>query len=273
MRFYRLDLPTGDSAWLPEDIRLQFHDEPTLTPRQRCATAFIPWQWHYLESVPAEYQDFFQYTLPYMSARTTDVHTACSVSHAQYLIDHASEPVNGRVVHLVVIMHDIGWSNVSLDGIATSLSYDGLTLPDHVRLPKLQHVLMSTAMAWDIMDAYDFQGEPLSEAEKRLIALCIRQHDYDQPWERHRTWHIPMESRLVFDSDRLWSYTHENFWQDTVRKAVQPHDYLMTISNAIDGYFATPQAKLRAAILVDERRAEVRTWQRQTAKRSAAHAL
>lgn len=257
MKWYTLDLPTGEQATLPADIRLKFLTGADLTPRQLCATAYIPWRKLYLELIPERYQPFFEHVLPHLSKRSTNVHTALSVSQLPFLIKHANDKVDSRAVYLGTILHDAGWGLVSHQGIADSLSYSGLKLSESSRLPKQQHVLIGTALAYDLLNSYDFGNKPLSEANKHHISQIIRRHDYDAPWDKNKFPDLSAETKLVCDADRLWSYTHENFWQDTVRKNVKPEDYLLTISKAIDGYFITPQAKVRAHGLVADRRKEV----------------
>ncbi len=68
---------------------------------------------------------------------------------------------------------------------------------------------------------------------------------------------------LMCDADRLWSYTHENFWLDTVRKAVAPEIYIETIAQAIDTYLFTEPGKIRARELLAERRDAVASYLRE----------
>ena len=66
--------------------------------------------------------------------------------------------------------------------------------------------------------------------------------------------------KLVCDVDHLWSFTHENFWQDTARKSVAPDSYLKNLENDLDGYFVTEQGKRKARSLIEERQVEVEEW-------------
>lgn len=258
MNTQSIALPTGKTATLPADLRLIFPDDPKLTAEQRRATAYIPWGDKYLEYVPQEYRSFFQHALPHLGRRTTDVHTALSVSHLPFLIEYSADPVDDRVVFLATILHDTGWSKVSLPHIADSLSYSGVALSEESRLPKEQHILMSVALAIDLLDGFDFGDEPLLDTSKRHITEIIRRHDYDAPWEAGKYDELTAETKIVCDADRLWSYTHENFWQDTVRKDVKPAEYIDKLGDAVDSYFLTPQAKIKAFALLDDRQEEYR---------------
>lgn len=260
MNFKSIVLPTGDRAIVPQDLKLVFPDSSSLTPHQRRATAYIPWSDKYLAQVPAPYRDFFAHTLPHLGSRTTDVHTALSVSQVPYLLAHSDQPVDSRVVYLATILHDTGWSKVSLAHIADSLSYSGLTLSEESQLPKQQHILMSVALAIDLLDSFDFSDEPIAIEDKHHITRIIRRHDYDAPWDKDKFASLSAENKLVCDADRLWSYTYENFWQDTVRKAVKPEEYLVKITGAIETYFISPQGKARAHQLVGQRRNEVQQY-------------
>jgi len=62
---------------------------------------------------------------------------------------------------------------------------------------------------------------------------------------------------LACDSDRLWSFTHENFWLDTIRKQIQPDDYINIITNEIPTYFFTDPGRARGRELAAKRREEV----------------
>ncbi len=263
VRFDEMTLPTGRLATIPNDIPLVIPENASLSAEQRCTLASIPWNDTYLEHVPAKYQAFFLYALPYMSARTTSVHTALSVAQLTPLLRATSEPVDANIVYLAVILHDIGWSKVNHEGIVASLSYSGVELSQSSQIPKRQHGLYGEAMALDLLEAYDFGDKPLSSADALKITDAIRQHDHDAPWEAGRHGAISLETYLVCDADRSWSYTHENFWQDTIRKNVEPEIYIKKIGDAIDGYFFTDQGRHHARTLLAVRETEVSIYLQQ----------
>lgn len=53
-------------------------------------------------------------------------------------------------------------------------------------------------------------------------------------------------SPIVCDVDHLWSFTKENFWQDTVRKEIDPELYAQNLARDLDGYFVTDAGKKKA---------------------------
>ncbi len=251
--------PTGRSVLIPSDMRIVFPEDGTLSPQERCTLAYIPWNDGYVRHIPAAYRQFFNFVLPHMHARTTNVHTALSVAQLDSLLTTIDGPVDTRTVYLALILHDIGWSKISLRSMADSLSYSGLDLPERSRIAKQQHIEYGVELAAKLLDEYDFGDAPLSAENKRHIIEIIHRHDHDAPWEqgKHDATSITLETYLVCDADRLWSYTHENFWQDTIRKSVAPGTYLTNISNAISTYFFTDAGRQRAHELVAERTAEV----------------
>ena len=89
---------------------------------------------------------------------------------------------------------------------------------------------------------------------------------HDKPGELARQRGLSTEVKLVCDVDHLWSFTHENFWQDTVRKGIAPAAYLKNLEADLDGYFVTEPGRQKARRLLEARRAEVRLWEVSSAK-------
>jgi hypothetical protein len=70
-----------------------------------------------------------------------------------------------------------------------------------------------------------------------------------------------MSIRVVCDTDHLWSFTLENFWQDTVRKGVDPREYVANLREDLAGYFTTAPGRTKAARMLEERAVEVAAWE------------
>lgn len=62
---------------------------------------YIPWDNKYLDYVPAQYRDFYREIKPRLAARTTDVHTALSVSFVDELIQRSRLEVNKNSSYLM----------------------------------------------------------------------------------------------------------------------------------------------------------------------------
>lgn len=244
-----------NNADLPFDIRLALPKSTALSPDQQHFLIYIPWRESYLELVPAEYREFFIAILPYLHARTTDVHTAVSMSFLKDFVTQFSDPINERAVALALMLHDAGWSKLSELEIANSLGVTGLKLTENAIAPKEKHAIESEKIARKVLTDTLF-APPLSNEEIELICQAVRFHDQpeavagaDEP--------MPLEVQILVDLDHIWSFTHENFWQDTVRKGVYAADYVVNLENDLDSYFVTTQGKALARKLLAERKSEV----------------
>jgi hypothetical protein len=268
-RFKKLYLPQGGTALLPDDINLEFPQKSKLEDDRLHFLVSIPWDDAYLSRVDEEYRDFFKEVLPYLHARTTDVHIATCMRFIKELIadvkkavetnESASEPksINERMVAAAFILHDAGWSEMSEEEIAASLGVTGLALTDAAMGPKEKHAILGGQVA-EVMLSRCPCDPPMTDAEKEEIYQAVLFHD--KPMELAKGGDIPLEMKLVCDVDHLWSFTHENFWQDTVRKGVAPEAYLENLGKDLDGYFVTEEGRAKARALLAERAKEVEAW-------------
>ena len=257
-RFKRLDLPGGQPAWIPADLDLVVPQSAAIAADLLHYLAYIPWNPSYLERVDPAYRDFFSFVLPYLRARTTDVHVATCLPFARELIEAQPESVDERVVLVAFILHDSGWSQMTEAEMAASLGVEGLALSGAAVGPKARHVELGRELAERILSEYVFDP-PLSHRQKEMIYTAILFHD--RPEELAAIGSVPAEIQMVCDTDHLWSFTHENFWQDTVRKGVDPRVYLENLGEDLDGYFVTEPGKRRARRMLEERRVEVTAWE------------
>ena len=157
-------------------------------------------------------------------------------------------------MHVAFILHDSGWSQMTEAEIAASLGVAGLALSGGAVAPKARHVELARDLAVRILGEYPFVP-PLTDEQKEMIYTAILFHD--KPEELAAMGGVPAAIQVVCDTDHLWSFTHENFWQDTVRKGVDPPAYLENLGKDLDGYFVTPAGKRRAARMLEERAVEV----------------
>jgi hypothetical protein len=256
--FSLFQLPSGETAWIPSDIKLRFPDKSSIDPSLLHYLTYIPWNDKYIEQVDPAYRGFFEAVLPYLHVRTTDVHIATCSPFIKELIRADHETVDEQVVHMAFILHDSGWSQMSELEIAESLGVKGLALSGQAVTPKARHVELGKELAQRILGEYPFQP-PLMDEQKELIYLAILYHD--KPQELASRGNIPASVRVVCDVDHLWSFTHENFWQDTVRKGVEPRAYLENLGKDLDGYFVAEPGRQKARQMLEIRGAEVRAWE------------
>ncbi len=256
MIFERLFLPKiGVDTFIPSDIELKLPENSELLLDQQHFLIYIPWKEEYLEMVPEKYRSFFASILHLLRARTTDVHTAFSMSLLPELLEVIDEGVNERVVAIALILHDSGWLKLSEKEIAMSLGVQGLKLNDTAIGPKEKHAQEGEKIAREVLANYNFDPA-LSDDEINLICNCILYHD--KPEEVAGLGQdVPLEIRVLVDLDHIWAFTHQNFWQDTIRKGVEPRNYLENLQNDLDAYFVTDQGKDMARRLLSEREQEV----------------
>lgn len=247
-------LPTGQAAWIPADVDLRLPLSSTIQPDQLHYLIFIPWDAKYLDLVDPGYRDFFCTVLPYLHTRTTDVHVATCLPFVKELLGAEPGPVDERVVHLAFILHDAGWSQMTEQEIAGSLGVEGLALSGAALDPKARHAELGEALARRILGEYPFRT-PLTAVQKDRIYQAILYHD--RPEQLAVMGNIPLEVQAVCDVDHLWSFTHANFWQDTVRKGVVPRTYLQNLEHDLDGYFVAEPGRRKARQMLELRAREV----------------
>lgn len=229
---------------IPEDIELIV---PNNSPSN--TLIYIPWHEKYLEYVQDEFKDFFLKALPHLHARTTDVHTAISLSYLDRIIDLHTDKANRRVVALGLILHDIGWSALSEQEIIDSLAdYKGLELSDTSMGPKERHATEGVKVSERLLDEFKFEPALSAEDRKEILDIVLY-HDHVEK--------LSNNGKLATDLDRIWSFTHENFWQDTIRKDVLPKQYLINLTKDSETYFATKAGLTIAKQLLEDRAKEV----------------
>ncbi len=244
-----------DKVFLPVDIHLSFPKESDLPQKQKHFLLYLPWNESYLQKIPLEYQDFFIFALPYLRARTTDVHTAICLSYLENFLIQFPAAVNQRVVALALILHDSGWSKLSEAEIAASLGVTGLQLTKDALASKEKHAIESEKIARELLGSFPFQP-PLTTEEFELICKAVLYHDKPEAVAGAAE-AMPFEVQTLVDLDHIWSFTHENFWQDTVRKGVEPSTYANNLGKDLESYFVTDQGKALAKELLSYRLEEV----------------
>lgn len=256
MNFKTITLPDNTRALIPTDINLVFPKSTNIDTDQVRSLAFIPWGDQYLEFVPEEYKPFFKFVLPHLHARTTDVHTAICLPLLTRMLNQHQRDLNRRVIYIALILHDCGWSQLSDKEIADSLSYSGaIPTSAAAKAPKVKHAELGSKLSREILDKFEFSPS-LTDAEKEEVCQIVLHHDL--PTEQITQLPEGIELYLLADADRLWSYTHENFWQDTIRKNVPPAKYLRNLSGEIDDYFSTEIGRALARQLLQDRQKEVK---------------
>ncbi|HEV7453838.1 MAG TPA: hypothetical protein VGO07_01115 [Candidatus Saccharimonadales bacterium] len=253
-QFQKISLPTGQNGYVPADIQIRLPTHNDIAPERLHLLAYIPWDDKYLSHVPAEYRDFFRYVLPHLGVRTTNVHTVVSMSFLPELIAAAQAPVDERLIYIALIVHDCGWSKLTHHDIADSLDYSGIAFNHKAAESKIKHTVYGSAHAFQLLSDYTF--DPLLTVEQRYFISDIV-HYHERPLQYIRGQNTPAELIIACEADRLWPFTHENFWLDTIRKGVEPEQYIENVAAAVDDMLLTEQGKSIARRLVAQRRGEV----------------
>lgn len=256
--FHSIYLYAGTAAFIPESLELIQPSHSLLPPERQYVLIELRWRDSYLERVPIAYREFFISALPHLRVRTTDVHTATSVSFLPELLAGWGRPVHEAVVYAALILHDSGWSRVDEVGIADSLDGRGLR---HGGGPgdREPHDVFGAEIAAELLRTSSMANR-LGAAGQREVIELVGNHTWGEHYRRNGQ-AVP-EMLLLCDADRLWSYTFENYWQDTVRKRVEPHHYLDEIEASIESYMLTPTGIAMAHRMVAERRSELGDFDR-----------
>lgn len=246
--FQRLRLPDGRTKLVPDDIRLRFplrEGNPSLAIK----LVEIPWDEAYGQRIPSEFLDFWDRAFRYLHVRTTDVHVAiCLMLMDELFSLFPSDSYDRRVVGIGIIFHDAGWTKLSDDQVAASLGVTGLVLTLGAIGPKEAHLEEGRKIVEEELKNFP----ELTHAQCQTIIEIVAFHDFPD-----RSTDTSLSFKIACDLDHLWSFTHENFWQDTVRKDVDPHEYWNNLEKDLDGYFVTEQGKKFARRLLGERKDEL----------------
>lgn len=239
---------------LPIGIILKEPESTALSEEQKHFLLYIPWDDKYLKFVPEKYRSYFFECLPLLGVRTTNVHVAICFSFFENLISAYEKEtgltIDRDVVALAFILHDIGWSKLSEEELAMSLGYKGLVLSRDALGPKEKHATEGEKIAKEKLQLWH-----IGKDEQDLICACVRWHD--SPEKVSLGGIMKPEIKILADLDHIWSFTKENFWQDTQRKGVVPDEYAANLDKDLESYFITDTGKEMARNLLSERKKEI----------------
>ncbi len=239
---------------LPIGIVLEEPEPTSLNEKQKHFLLYIPWDEEYLKNIPRKYQTYFLECLPLLGVRTTDAHVAICFTFFDEIISSFEEQagllIDRDVVALAFILHDIGWSKLSEQELAASLGIKGLALDSEALGPKEKHAIEGERIAREKLQSWNINRE-----KQDLICACVRWHDSPEKVGLDGT--MKPEIKVLVDLDHLWSFTKENFWQDTLRKGVVADEYAKNLEKDLESYFVTDAGKNLARKLLSERKKEI----------------
>jgi hypothetical protein len=260
MEFSTIKLPDGKKRIIPKDVALRVPENPSIDKKDAHFLVYLPWKEKYMEAVPSKYVEFFKnVVLPNTNVRSTNVHVALCMPFVKRLAKDTKARLDMDVVYVAFMLHDIGWSSMDEKEIAASLDVKGLSLNGKAVEPKKKHAILGAAMASEVLRSWKFKKD-LSETQKDAIIDAVLLHD--RPEELSSREAFSDELKMVADVDHLWSFVHENFWLDTIRKDVEPPDYANELEKDLDGYFVTAIGRRFARKLLEKRMKEVEELKR-----------
>jgi hypothetical protein len=109
-----------------------------------------------MELIDPAYRDFFRTVLPYLHARTSDVHVAICLPFVKEFLYTEHGSVDEQVVHLAFILHDSGWSRMTEQEVAGNRGVVGLALSGQAVNPKERLVELGKELAKCILGEYAF---------------------------------------------------------------------------------------------------------------------
>jgi phosphodiesterase/alkaline phosphatase D-like protein len=179
---------------------------------------------------------------PYMRARKNDVHIPMAYDYAQRLLAHHPE-VDGEIVSLAILLHDIGWAVVDQDAIFR----DGFGADMMESEVRKAHEREGARLAREILAelAYD-------ETIIERVAEIIDGHDT-------RAHALSEEDELVKDADVLWRFSVAGIGIGCDWFGLTPGEYADHTEPQIEGRLFTDVAREIARAELRQTRRILRT--------------
>ena len=155
------------------------------------------------------FHNIWELALPYQDKRDDNGHAQTTLDYAIKLTD--LEKGDEDIIIPAIILHDIGWSQLSGQSIA--ILFDPGSTPEQLYELRIQHQNESVRLATGILNDIDYPPSRNSE-----ILTIISEHDT-------RRGFISKNEGLVRDADKLWRYSQAGFEADVRRfgRSFQDH--------------------------------------------------
>jgi len=152
------------------------------------------------------YKEIWRRAIKYQDKRDDKGHAQITLKFAQELLK--GEKVNQDIVIPAIILHDIGWSQLSLKerflifkpDITEEQEYKG----------RIKHQKEGCKLAETILKDVDYD-----KSLSKHILKIISQHDTSQK-------KFSQEDAVVKDADKLWRFSKKGFWTDVKRRKITP---------------------------------------------------
>ena len=158
-------------------------------------------------SIASRYDEVWRAAAPYMPARKNYIHIPLSFRFAGQLLD-AFPDADTDIVHLAILLHDIGWQNVDAATMEHCFSAKFTTNA------RVLHEKEGARLAREILQRI---GWP----ETVIAAVCeiIDGHDT-------RAESVSLNDRIVRDADKLWRFTVTGVAVVADWLKMTPHQYV-----------------------------------------------
>jgi HD superfamily phosphodiesterase len=182
------------------------------------------------------YESIYERARAYLDTRQNDVHVSLSYEFARRLAEYYPE-ADRDVVFPAILLHDVGWKMVSEERQSNAFGPNATDME-----ARRAHEVEGAGIAGRILQSLDYDKEKTAE-----IMAIIDGHD-----TRQKAFSI--NDALVKDADKLWRCTPTGVDIDHVRFGVDRKGHLDMLSEVIDGWFFTPEARRMAREALDEAR-------------------
>lgn len=175
---------------------------------------------------------------PYMRARKNDVHIPMAYDYAQRLLAQQPE-VDGEIVSLAILLHDIGWAVVDQEAIYRE-GFGPNMMESEVRRA---HEREGARLAREILERLDWDPAIVERVVEIIDGHDTRPHA------------LSAEDALVKDADVLWRFSVAGIGIGCDWFAMTPGEYAGHTEPQIEGRLFTESARVIArAELADTRR-------------------
>ncbi|HSO73095.1 MAG TPA: HD domain-containing protein [Thermodesulfobacteriota bacterium] len=168
----------------------------------------------------------FRLAAPYLAVRGDLAHARVSHQYAlRLLAEEGGEP---GIVEPAVILHDVGWSQLTPEQIRMAFGVRAGG-EEAERLNRI-HEREGAAIAGRILESLRYNPRWI----ERIVSFIERHDSGDQP--------DSLEEKLVKDADKLWRFSPVGFWNERERQGLDPNELHSFLLKKYQTWFYTPTA-------------------------------
>ncbi|NNF99653.1 MAG: HD domain-containing protein [Desulfobacteraceae bacterium] len=176
-------------------------------------------------------QNLFSNAEPYLARRNDLTHTRMVHNFARILLKR--EGGNPQIVEPAAILHDVGWSQLTLEEIQKA--YGVNAHGDLANRLNRRHEAAGAAIAEKVLKRFDYDPDLTG----RIVDI-IRRHDSGRSCDG-------LEERIVKDADKLWRFSRLGARHEIRRQQISLPDLYKHLAGYNRDVFFTPSA-LRMAV-------------------------